>query len=479
MAIARAAQREHIFTVTELTRNVKGMLESAFHAVWVEGELSGGKVAASGHFYGTLKDERAQVDVVMWKGQRAKLGFELENGTQYLCLGNVSVYEARGTYQLVLQKVEPAGIGALQLQFEQLKKRLEAEGLFEEGRKQALPAFPKRIGVVTSAGSAAIRDILSVLTRRFAGLEILIHDTLVQGDKAPEQIVAAIDALDRLGACDVLIVGRGGGSLEDLWAFNTEPVARAIYGARTPIISAVGHEVDYTIADFVADVRAPTPSAAAELVVQERQAVLNRVADHRRRLTAALRSRCDRLAQRVSSLRERYGFQRPADLVAQRTQRVDDLTQSLGRGIGRRAEYAGRALDHARQKLALLAPSERLARRTERLAALRARLRACSPGRRVPALGQLQRAVRDRLMRAAGAALARQEARFGQAVKQLDALSPLRVLARGYSVATVAATGAVVADATTVSPGDAVSVRLHRGRLACRVTAVEETVSDG
>lgn len=452
MAAARAAQKEHVYTVSELTRNVKGILESTFQGVWVEGELSGAKVAASGHFYGTLKDERAQLDLVMWKGARRKLGFELETGIHYLCHGNFTVYEPRGTYQLVLDKVEPAGLGALQLQFEQLKKKLAEEGLFDDARKQPIPPFPQRIGIVTSTSGAAIRDILKVLTRRFAGLEILVHHAQVQGDPAAEQIARAIEVLDRRGGCDVLIVGRGGGSLEDLWAFNTEPVARAIAAAKTPIISAVGHEVDFTIADFVADLRAATPSAAAELVVAERDVILNTVTEYRRRLDAAIATEAERLRQRLDTIAGRYGMRRPADLLGQRFQQ----------------------LDHAMARLRAASPEGRLRAQADRLRAGLAGLRAHSPARRLPALAKDVETARGRLARACEGAAGRADERFRRLVAQMDALSPLRVLARGYSVSTLAATGAVLTDVGAVAAGDAVDIRLYKGSLGCRVEDVRE-----
>ncbi len=452
MGVPRAAQKEHVYTVSELTRNVKGILESTFQGVWVEGELSGAKVAPSGHFYGTLKDEGAQLDLVMWKGQLRKLGFALEHGTQYLCHGNLTVYEVRGNYQLILQKVEPAGLGALQLQFDQLKKKLAEEGLFDDARKHPLPAFPQRIGIVTSTAGAALRDILHVLTRRFAGLDILVHHAQVQGDGAADQIARGIETLDRLGRCDVLIVGRGGGSLEDLWAFNTEPVARAIAAAKTPIISAVGHEVDYTIADFVADLRAATPSAAAELVVAERDAIVAGVQEFRRRLDVAIAADADRVQQQVDALAGRYGLRRAADVLSQRSQQMD----------------------HALARLRAASPLGRLRTQADRLKGAFAGLRAHSPARRLPALEKDVATARRRITRAWEAALVRTDERFRRTVAQLDALSPLRVLARGYSVATAVATGAVVTDAAAVRAGDALHLRLHRGRLDCRVESVQE-----
>jgi len=272
---------EHIYTVTELTRGIRSLLEANFGRVWVCGEVSNLKRHSSGHVYFTLKDDQSQLSIVFFKSDAARLRFKLEDGLQLNIEGRITVYERRGNYQLIASTAEPVGYGALQLAFEQLKKRLGEEGLFDEERKKPLPRFPQRIGVVTSPTGAAIRDILNVIERRFSTVEVILYPSLVQGEGAAEQISAGIGTLDREGKVDVIIAGRGGGSLEDLWAFNEEVVACAIFECKTPVVSAVGHEIDFTIADFVADLRAPTPSAAAELVVQERETIISEIAQLR------------------------------------------------------------------------------------------------------------------------------------------------------------------------------------------------------
>src|SRR5216684_3755323 len=278
-----------VYTVSELTGQIKGTLEGAFPAVWVEGEISNLRMPSSGHAYFTLKDEGAQLSAVLFRGRGRRVRFEPEDGMHVLAFGGLDVYAARGQYQLVVELMEPQGLGALQLAFEQLKRKLEAEGLFDEGRKRKLPVFPRVIGIVTSPTGAAIRDMLNIIGRRFGDLHILIAPVRVQGDGAPGEIIQALLNLQAVAELDVIIVGRGGGSIEDLWAFNDEGVARAIVDCRVPVVSAVGHEIDVTIADLVADARAPTPSAAAALVVPKKLDLLMAVDDRRRDLVSALR----------------------------------------------------------------------------------------------------------------------------------------------------------------------------------------------
>ncbi len=289
-----------ILSVSRLAALLKEVVEDNFVQVWVEGEISNFSAPASGHFYFTLKDAGAQLRAVMFRSQNRLLKFRPESGMQVVCSGRVSLYSQRGELQLVVDAIEPRGAGSLQVAFEQLKAKLEAEGLFAQARKRALPAFPKTIGVVTSATGAAIHDILQVLRRRSAGVRVQIYPVRVQGEEAAGEICQGIAVFNRQGEADVLIVGRGGGSLEDLWAFNEEPVARAIYDSRIPVISAVGHEVDFSIADFVADLRAPTPSAAAELVVKSRQELEGHLDQLTLRLAAQMRGRLELMRERVS-----------------------------------------------------------------------------------------------------------------------------------------------------------------------------------
>ncbi len=325
---AMPSANTEIWTVSQITRRIKGLLEEQIGNIWIAGEISNWKLAASGHAYFTLKDQDSQIDAVIFRGSLRRVRFDPENGLEILAHGRVTVYERRGNYQVVLSDMQPKGVGALQLAFEQLKKKLGAEGLFAEEHKKPLPMLPRRIGVVTSPTGAAIRDILNVLERRFANVHVLIHPARVQGDGAAAEIVAGIRALDDYGV-DVMIVGRGGGSLEDLWPFNEEAVVRAVFEARTPVISAVGHEVDFALTDFAADLRAPTPSAAAELVVRERQALVDRIEALRRRLGGGLRQWLDRARYRLGAATGSFVFQRPEELLRQPRQECDELRMRL------------------------------------------------------------------------------------------------------------------------------------------------------
>src|SRR5216117_594612 len=335
---AMTAERT-VLSVSQLTDQLRGVVEEKFPAVWVEGEISNFRLYTSGHAYFTLKDENAQLRAVLFRTRMRRLRFEPGDGQHVLAFGSLEVYAQRGEYQLVVELLEPRGLGALQLAFEQLKQRLGPEGLFDQARKRSLPRFPRKIGVATSPIGAVIRDILRVIGRRFAGLHIVIAPCRVQGDGAGEEIGQAIADLNRLGDVDVIIAGRGGGSLEDLWAFNEEVVARAIAGSKIPVISAVGHEVDFTIADFVADLRAPTPSAAAELVVREKQAVVDTLAE--------LTERLERAAARPLRDLER---------------RVDELSLRLGRGVRASVERARHRQRLADRGLAAASPLARLSR---------------------------------------------------------------------------------------------------------------------
>ena len=390
-----------IYSVSELTAELKALLENTFTGVWVEGEISNFKHHTSGHMYFTLKDDRGQLRAVMFRGSNRGLQFRPEDGLAVIVFGNVTIYEPRGEYQVYVEYMEPKGLGALQLAFEQLKTRLETEGLFDPARKRPIPLLPKKIGLVTSPSGAAIRDILQIIHRRFANVQVLIFPVRVQGEGAAAEIVEGVECLNKRGDLDVLIVARGGGSIEDLWAFNEEVVARAIYASQTPVISAVGHETDFTIADFVADVRAPTPSAAAELVISRK---------------------------------------------AELSQRVDDLFSRLVSHMRYRAERSGERLRSLERHLRLLSPLERVKRQRERL--------------RDGALA-LQSSMSHRL------ALWRGDLRTAAA--RLDSLSPLAILARGYSVCRRLPDLSILTRAASVAEGGRVEVLLHQGGLICRV----------
>jgi len=319
----------NIYTVSRLTREIKTILENSFPRLWVEGEISNFKRHSSGHLYFTLKDQQSQISCAMWKYRAGSLLFRPESGMKALVEGDVQVYERGGNYQLIVRQIQPAGIGALQIAFEQLKKKLHAEGLFDSHHKRPIPTFPEAVGVITSPTGAAIRDIISVMRRRFPSVKIILYPVRVQGETAGREIARAIAEFNAFGGVDVLIVGRGGGSLEDLWAFNEEAVARAIFESRIPIVSAVGHEVDYSIADFVADQRAATPSAAAELVAPDRSEVNGQLNYFREKLTQQLLQNIRNDRDQLDAWKNGYGFRRPLDLIYQHRQRLDELQRSI------------------------------------------------------------------------------------------------------------------------------------------------------
>ncbi len=341
-------EKRHVWTISELNRSIKQVLEEGFPDIWVEGEVSNLRIPSSGHMYFTLKDKAAELHAVMFKNVNQRLEFKLEDGLKVVACGQVSVYQRRGEYQLVVEKLEPRGVGALQLAFEQLKKRLQDEGLFDAAQKKSLPLLPLRIGIVTSPTGAAIRDIINVIQRRFANVELLLNPVRVQGEGAAKEISEALDELNEMGEVEVIIIGRGGGSLEDLWAFNEEVVARAIYRSRIPIISAVGHEIDYTIADFVADLRAPTPSAAAELVVAAKKELVDKLEVLEARMKRTLLNALALLKNRVARATESYAFRQPGEAIRQHQQRIDDLARSLTLGMSH-------LLEIGRERLATLA----------------------------------------------------------------------------------------------------------------------------
>jgi len=322
-----------IYSVSEITRDIRSALEGSFSSVWVEGEISNFVFHSSGHMYFSIRDEKAVLKCAMFKRANEKLKFKLKDGMKIICLGSIGVYAPRGDYQMIIEVVEPKGIGALQLKFEQLKEKLKKEGLFDPSQKRDIPYLPTRIGVVTSPTGAAIRDILNVMQRRFSNVEIIINPVKVQGESAKNEIALAIEEFNNLKNVDVMIVSRGGGSLEDLWAFNEEIVARAIFNSEIPVISAVGHEIDYTISDFVSDLRAPTPSAAAELVLPRKDELASSVNTCLTRLKNALIGKITRIQEKLSTLGRSYALRHPLNLVMQYDQKVDDLIGDLTTGI--------------------------------------------------------------------------------------------------------------------------------------------------
>lgn len=326
-------KEKKIYTVSEITRDIQAILEESFCAVWIEGEISNFIAHTSGHMYFSLRDANAVLKCAMFKRSNEKLKFAPKDGMKVICFGSIGVYAARGEHQLVVEEIEPKGVGALQLQFQQLKEKLRKEGLFDESHKIPIPYLPMRIGIVTSPTGAAIRDILNIARRRFSNVEIIINPVKVQGESAKEEIASAIREFNRLKNIDVMLVTRGGGSMEDLWPFNEEIVARAIYDSEIPIISAVGHEIDYTISDFAADFRAPTPSAAAELVIPKKEDLISAIDTCLTRLKNALLGKVEVLSERFATLKESYVLRQPLNLILQHEQKIDDLTKDIFLGI--------------------------------------------------------------------------------------------------------------------------------------------------
>lgn len=436
------------YTVGALTREIKEILTTAYDGIWVTGEISGLKLAASGHAYFQLKDADSQVRCVIWKGNMRLLRFRPQEGLAVEARGRIDVYEPRGEYQLIVETLEPQGEGALRMAFEQLKARLEAEGLFAAGRKRPLPRFPLRIGLVTSPTGAAIQDMLHVLTRRFPGLQIRLYPAQVQGAGSVASIVEGIEYFSASGWPELLIVGRGGGSLEDLWSFNEEAVARAIAACAVPVISAVGHETDVTIADWVADLRAPTPSAAAELAVRDAAALRESVGAQTARLERAIHYRVLRSAQRFDETQFRL-----RDAARERVNRLRRLIEQCT-AVVRRAD-----------------PRLRVSRMWQRVADAKGRLEATLRPLLMRQTGRLDTLER-RLASPAQARVALARRRHEALHASLLQLSPLAVLERGYSIVQ-AGDGSVVRDSAATRARQSLTVRLHKGALKVKVSSVE------
>ena len=433
-----------ILTVSRLTALLRGVLEENFDQVWVQGEISNFSQPSSGHLYFSLKDAGAQLRCVMFKGAARNLKFRPSDGMALLARGRISVYDQRGEYQLICEYIEPAGVGALQAAFEQLKQRLAQEGLFDQSRKLPMPLFPHRIGVITSATGAAIHDILNVLRRRFASLDVLIYPVRVQGEGAGQEIARAVDDMNRHGLADVLIVGRGGGSLEDLWAFNEEVVARSVVRSKIPVISAVGHETDWTICDFAADLRAPTPSAAAEMVTASASELKAQVEAFNHRLRLAMETHLAALEGRVAELRR--ALHDPGSMLGHLSQRVDDLSERLE-----------------------LALRNSTIRRREQFVRLENTLLHHAPDRRAEQLRQQIALLSGRAELLMIQCLDRIRQEYAANAARLDVLSPLSTLSRGYSIAVRSSDGRVVREASTLQVGEMLRLCLHSGQAECRV----------
>ncbi|MGC8908487.1 MAG: exodeoxyribonuclease VII large subunit [Desulfomonilaceae bacterium] len=441
-----------VYTVAELTAGIRDLLESSFTSVWVRGEITGYRPAHSGHLYFSLKDAESQISCVMFKTQSRFLKFRPEDGLEVVVWGKLTVYGPRGQYQLVLDSMEPVGLGSLMLAFEQLKQKLQAEGLFDARRKKPLPPFPYTIGIVTSPHGAAIRDMIRIISRRFPPANIVLSPASVQGDKAPEELVEALRRLERVEDIDVIIIGRGGGSAEDLWAFNDERVVRAVAECPIPIVSAVGHEIDFTLTDFAADLRASTPSAAAELVVRDRNDLMEGVRHLVARMTNAMQNLINTAWQAVDEAMKRLPD--PRRRIMDQRASVEDLSQRLARAMSKtlsitrqdaymtykrlRPDFLRNAVERTREERALL---------------------------------------QSRLERAMAIAVDQAKMQVEGMVKRLESVSPLAVLARGYSITFLQKTGAVVTDARDVGKGDALRIRLHKGDISCKVTSAHTNYS--
>jgi exodeoxyribonuclease VII large subunit len=440
------APARRIFTVSELTAGIRALFDAEFSDVWVTGEISGLKLAASGHYYFTLKEREAQVRCVAFRSSHRYWKFKPQDGLAVLARGRLDVYEARGEYQLLVELLEPQGLGALQLAFEQLKKRLTLEGLFDPARKRPLPRYPRRIGIVTSPRGAVISDMLQIFARRFPGLHIRLYPALVQGEGSVDEVCRGVEYFSTGGWAEVVIVARGGGSLEDLWTFNEEAVARAIAACAVPVVSAVGHETDVTIADFVADLRAPTPSAAAEMIICTRQELLESIEATRQRAIQCLRYRLAILARRLHQ------------------QGVDRALSLLHRAIGRQLQRLDECDYLLRESLRAALEARRRRLRDLEAGLLRRdlRLRFASSRRRLES-AQASATQSVRL------AMARRQSLLDQMTARLSQLSPLRILDRGYAIVTNE-TGQIVKDSAAAAADSSIQVLLARGRLEAKVT---------
>ncbi|HCM1070463.1 exodeoxyribonuclease VII large subunit [Vibrio parahaemolyticus] len=437
---------QNIFTVSRLNAEVRLLLENEMGIVWLVGEISNFSAPVSGHWYLTLKDSRAQVKCAMFRGNNRRVTFKPANGNQVLVKARLSLYEPRGDYQLIIESMQPEGDGRLQQEFEELKMKLAAEGLFAQTNKLPLPEHPKRVGIITSKTGAALYDILDVLKRRDPSLPVVIYPTMVQGDDAAIQIAQAIGRANSRNECDVLIVGRGGGSLEDLWCFNNEILARTIAASQIPIISAVGHEVDMTIADFVADVRAPTPSAAAELVSRDNSHKDQSLVAKQHKLASAMRYYLAQQKQQSAQLLHRLERQHPSYQLQRQSQQLDELDMRLRRAMQRFIDTRQQAVERKHHRLQLNSPAKHLAQQKSRL-----------------------ERVEHKLLDAMDRKLLTMRHQLAIAAEKLDTVSPLATLKRGYSI-TQTEQGKVVRSADDVKMGDLLVTRLANGEIHSTVS---------
>jgi len=450
MITPSASIQRNVITVTQLNRATSQLLAEHFLSVLVEGEISNLSTPASGHMYFSLKDANAQVRCAMFRTQQRGLAFKPENGKQVIVKAQVSLYEPRGDYQLIVEHIEEAGDGALRRAFDALKQKLLEQGLFEPAHKQALPVLPKAIGVITSPSGAAIRDILTVLKRRFATIPVIIYPVSVQGDNAKHEIAKAIDIVNRHKQCDVIILGRGGGSLEDLWAFNEELVARAIYASQIPIISGIGHETDFTIADFVADLRAATPSAAAEHASPDLQQWLSRFSYLETRLQQQLQRKLNQKQQTLDWLTKRLQQQHPGQKLAGNARRMDELEARLNQAMHTKLRHMAGMIE-----------------------AKTAKLWQHNPAVTINSLKQRQDYLTNRLVLATGHKLRQLKQRLLNSSQTLNAVSPLATLSRGYAMTINPASGEIIRSTEQLKPGDIVQTRLAQGRFTSQVKVID------
>ena len=443
------SQDAKVYQVSQLTRDIKAIMEAAFDSIWVEGEISNFRTVASGHSYFVLKDAKSQVRCVLFKGHRAGIKFQPEDGDQVLLFGRITVYDARGEYQIVTESMEPRGLGALQKAYEQLKIKLEKEGLFDEEKKKPLPEFPWKIGVVTSSTGAAVRDILNIVRRRNPKISALLYPTKVQGEGAAKEIAKGIHELNQRKDIEVIIIGRGGGSLEDLWSFNEEEVARAINTSCIPIVSAVGHEIDFTIADFAADLRAPTPSAAAELTVPILEDTLREIGSLNEALINSLEKKLKDYFDLLKRLMDRRFFHQPKEIFNPQIQRIDELHSRLLRGL-----------------------EQNLLNHQQRFQDKIHRLFQASPEKNIPHMKENLSMLEKRMQHIIQSNLLLRKERFEGILKNLNAFNPLSILERGYSICSKDEKS--LKSIEGINPGDLINVKLAQGRLSCTVKKIIE-----
>ena len=446
-APAAIIQRD-IYSISRLNSEAKGLLEGSFPLLWVEGEISNLACPASGHWYFSLKDQRAQVRCAMFRNRNAHLSFTPKNGMQILIRAKISLYEARGDFQIIAEHMEESGDGALRRAFEELKKRLQLEGLFAAEHKQALPTTIQSIGVITSPSGAAIRDIISTLKRRYPAANVIVYPVAVQGNESASQIATMLKAIEKRDECDVILLARGGGSLEDLWSFNEEIVARAIYNCSIPVVSGVGHEIDFTIADMVADFRAATPTAAAEMVSPNQNELRARLQQAIMRLKNAINRGMTEHHQRIHWLTQR--LQHPGRQIQNSSQRLDDLQLRMNHAQTHHLWHLSMSVNVLQEKLLSLHPKQAINLRKQRLSYLA-----------------------HQLTQSTEQLLHKKQFRFSRATSTLNAVSPLATLERGYAIVSNSKNGSVLRDTHQVKPGDTVQAKLHSGKIHCTVNDIE------